>query len=77
MVMPHAAESNFDLVDVLKEWHETLANLGYFVIGLHAAAALIHHYFWKDNTLLRMMPEKAFVVFFARRRFACTGLQRL
>ncbi|MGQ7110439.1 hypothetical protein ACUOFC_14435, partial [Escherichia sp. TWPC-MK] len=26
---------------------ETLANLGYFVIGLHAAAALAHHYFLK------------------------------
>jgi cytochrome b561 len=56
--MPHAAESNFDLVDVLKEWHETLANVGYVVIGLHAMAALMHHYFWKDNTLLRMMPKK-------------------
>ncbi|EIM5890206.1 cytochrome b561, partial [Salmonella enterica subsp. enterica serovar Rissen] len=30
----------------------------YFVIGLHAIAALMHHYFWKDNTLLRMMPRK-------------------
>ncbi|MGM8752759.1 cytochrome b561 [Enterobacter chuandaensis] len=58
LAMPHATEGNFDLVDVLKEWHETLANLGYFVIGLHAAAALMHHYFWKDNTLLRMMPKK-------------------
>lgn len=58
LAMPHAAESNFDLVDTLKTWHETLANLGYFVIGLHAAAALMHHYFWKDNTLLRMMPKK-------------------
>ena len=46
MTMPYAAEAN------------TLANLGYFVIGLHAAAALAHHYFWKDNTLLRMMPRK-------------------
>ncbi|ECZ5337376.1 cytochrome b561, partial [Salmonella enterica subsp. enterica serovar Infantis] len=26
--------------------------------GLHAIAALMHHYFWKDNTLLRMMPCK-------------------
>ncbi|MFP1454551.1 cytochrome b561 [Escherichia coli] len=43
---------------VAESWHETLANLGYFVIGLHAAAALAHHYFWKDNTLLRMMPRK-------------------
>ena len=49
---------HFDLVDMLKEWHVTLANLGYFVIGLHALAALMHHYYWKDNTLLRMMPKK-------------------
>ena len=58
MVMPHAAEANFDLVDMMKFWHETLANLGYFLIGLHAFAALLHHYYWKDNTLLRMMPKK-------------------
>lgn len=58
IVMPHAAEANFERVDMLKSWHVTLANLGYFVIGLHAVAALIHHYFWKDNTLLRMMPRK-------------------
>ncbi|KNC91934.1 cytochrome b561 [Trabulsiella odontotermitis] len=56
--MPHAAESNFDLADTLKEYHIFLANLGYWVIGLHAAAALAHHYYWRDNTLLRMMPRK-------------------
>ncbi|QGX88044.1 cytochrome b561 [Escherichia coli] len=58
VMMPYASEANFERVDSLKSWHETLANLGYFVIGLHAAAALAHHYFWKDNTLLRMMPRK-------------------
>jgi len=58
LVMPYATEGNFELVDTLKSWHITLANLGYFVIALHAAAALMHHYFWKDNTLLRMMPRK-------------------
>jgi len=56
LVMPHAAESNFDLVDVLKEWHETLANVGYVVIGLLARAALLQHYFLKVNTLLGLMP---------------------
>ena len=56
--MPHAAEANFDLVDMLKEYHETLAMFGYYVIALHALAALAHHYFFKDNTLLRMMPKK-------------------
>ena len=29
-----------------------------FLIGLHALAALFHHYIVKDNTLLRMMPGR-------------------
>lgn len=58
IVMPHAAEANFDLVDMLKAYHITLATLGYYLIALHALAALMHHYVWKDNTLLRMMPKK-------------------
>lgn len=58
ITMPHAAEANFDLADNLKEYHVLLANIGYYVIGLHALAALLHHYVWKDNTLLRMMPRK-------------------
>jgi len=58
ITMPHASEANFDLVDTLKSWHVTLATLGYYAIGLHAAAALVHHYVWKDDTLLRMMPGK-------------------
>ena len=40
----------------LKEVHETLATLGYVLIGLHTAAALFHHYFMHDNTLVRMLP---------------------
>lgn len=35
--------------------HETLGTVGYFLIGLHAAAALFHHYVQGDNTLRRMM----------------------
>ena len=58
LTMPFAAQSNFALVDSLKGLHVLLANIGYFVIGLHALAALLHHYLWKDNTLLRMMPRK-------------------
>lgn len=34
LTMPYASEANFERVDSLKSWHETLANLGYFVIGL-------------------------------------------
>ena len=38
----------------IMEVHELGGNLGYFLIGGHAAAALFHHYFVKDNTLRRM-----------------------
>lgn len=40
----------------LEEWHELGATLGYWLIGLHAAAALLHHYVQRDNTLRRMLP---------------------
>ncbi|ELY3544612.1 cytochrome b561 [Cronobacter turicensis] len=56
--MPVAAEPDEDSEMQLRAIHAFIANLSYFVIGLHAAAALVHHYFWKDNTLLRMMPGK-------------------
>ncbi len=41
-----------------KELHETGGTAGYFLIGLHAAAALFHHYFVRDNTLRRMLPSR-------------------
>ncbi len=40
----------------MKELHETLANGLMVMVGLHAAAALVHHYVLRDRTLLRMMP---------------------
>jgi cytochrome b561 len=39
------------------ELHETVGTFGYWLIGLHALAALAHHYLWKDNTLRRMLPS--------------------
>ncbi len=40
----------------LEDLHETIGTVGYYLIGLHAAAALFHHYLVHDNTLLRMLP---------------------
>lgn len=42
----------------LEEIHESLATIGYFLIGAHAAAGLFHHYVKRDNTLLRMSMIK-------------------
>jgi cytochrome b561 len=38
----------------IEEVHEKVGTLGYWLIGLHALAALAHHYIWKDNVLQRM-----------------------
>ncbi len=43
----------------VKEVHETVGVIGYYLIGLHAAAALYHHYFVRDDTLLRMLPSRS------------------
>ena len=45
-----------DLAKVAEEIHETAGVVGYWLIGLHAAAALFHHYAMRDNTLRRMLP---------------------
>lgn len=39
-----------------KDVHELLANSMMVLIGLHAGAALAHHYIFRDRTLLRMLP---------------------
>jgi len=57
--MPVSGEPDEDTEYALKSWHTLLANAGYYLIALHAAGALFHHYFIKDNTLLRMMPGRA------------------
>lgn len=36
--------------------HGTLADALVILAGVHAVAALIHHYVWRDRTLMRMLP---------------------
>jgi len=52
--LPRLINENKAINHFLHEAHEIGGNLGYFLIGLHAAAGLFHHYKVKDNTLLRM-----------------------
>ncbi|HEX7385889.1 MAG TPA: cytochrome b [Castellaniella sp.] len=42
----------------IQDIHETIGNIGLYLIGLHAAAALFHHYWMRDNTLRRMLPQR-------------------
>jgi cytochrome b561 len=32
--------------------------VGYYLVGLHAVAALVHHYVNRDDTLRRMLPGR-------------------
>ena len=55
--LPMLVGENQPLAHALEEIHETLGTLGYFLIGLHAGAALLHHYVVRDNALQRMLPR--------------------
>ncbi|MEO7072787.1 MAG: cytochrome b [Rhodanobacter sp.] len=56
--LPALIGADRDFSRAVKEVHETLGNIGYYLVGLHAAAALYHHYFVRDDTLLRMLPRR-------------------
>jgi cytochrome b561 len=53
--LPALTAPDKPLAERAEEIHEALGTIGYFLIGLHAAAALFHHYVRRDNTLKRMM----------------------
>jgi superoxide oxidase len=55
--LPAILAADHDLGEQLEEWHETIGNAGYYLIGLHALAALFHHFVRRDNTVARMLPK--------------------
>jgi cytochrome b561 len=44
------------LAGQLKDVHATIGEAGYWLVGLHALAAVFHHHVLKDETLRRMLP---------------------
>ena len=56
--LPELISQNKNSAELIKEVHEAGGTVGYFLIGLHAAAALFHHYIVRDNTLARMLPDR-------------------
>lgn len=55
--LPALIAVDLDFYKELKGIHKTIGTLGYWLIGLHAALALLHHYWLNDNTLRRMLPN--------------------
>jgi cytochrome b561 len=56
--LPSLVLENRGLAEQIKDLHETIGGIGYFLIGAHVLAALYHHYVLHDTTLLRMLPGR-------------------
>jgi cytochrome b561 len=56
--LPTPIEVDPALARQLKDWHELLGSAGYWLIAVHAAAGLFHHYWVRDNTLIRILPRR-------------------
>ena len=56
--LPALTGKNEGLANLFKDLHEDFATVGYFLLGLHTAAALFHHYVRRDNTLQLMWPRR-------------------
>jgi cytochrome b561 len=53
--IPAFAPGNTDLRRTVEDLHGLCANIVLSLVAVHAAAALVHHYVWKDNVLRRML----------------------
>ncbi|WP_034303756.1 cytochrome b [Herbaspirillum sp. RV1423] len=54
MAWPRFIAPNPDLKDTLEGVHELLGNAVYFLVGLHVAGALWHHFVRRDHIFQRM-----------------------
>ena len=54
--LPSLISESKNVADLFSEIHETGGEIGYFLVGIHATAALFHHYFLRDNALMRILP---------------------
>lgn len=57
--LPDLISANEPLADGLKELHEFLNGTLAVLACVHVAAALVHHFWWRDDVLLRMLPVPA------------------
>lgn len=56
--LPALTAADRPLGKEFESFHALIGEIGYYLIGLHALAGLYHHYFLRDNSLLRMLPAR-------------------
>jgi cytochrome b561 len=59
LALPALTEINPDMADVLQEWHQMAAYTLVGLVGMHACAALFHHYVLNDDVLTSMFPKQS------------------
>jgi cytochrome b561 len=55
--IPAFDPGNHALADQIQEVHATIGWIILAVAGIHAAAALFHHFVWRDGVLARMLAR--------------------
>lgn len=55
--IPAYDPANQDLGDQVAGVHGTIVTILLILAGVHASAALVHQYVWRDNLLRRMIPR--------------------
>jgi len=58
LVLPALAADDEDLADRLLLWHQDVAWLLLALVTLHVAAALWHHFVFRDGVLRGMLPAR-------------------
>lgn len=56
--IPAFDPGNHALADQVQEVHATIGWVIIALVGLHASAALVHRYLWRDGLLARMLPSR-------------------
>ncbi|MEX6503182.1 cytochrome b [Pseudomonas zhanjiangensis] len=56
--LPALLAKDHALAKQFEHWHVRIAEAGYWLIGLHAAAGLFHHHVRRDNALRIMLPGR-------------------
>jgi len=62
--LPNLVAPDKALAEALRDLHGLLAYVIIGLVTLHALAALLHHFYYKDNILRRMLPFAAIAVCF-------------
>ena len=57
--LPALVAKNEGFAERVEEVHELGGTIGYWLVGIHAAASLFHHYVLRDRVLARMIPLRA------------------